>query len=81
MALDNAATLARELATVVGVAPRPGLDAARLAHGQAAPTPPPARLAGQWYPRPAGIAEPTIPSTTVPAQPVVPPRPDRRLAR
>ncbi|GLI00928.1 hypothetical protein [Phytohabitans aurantiacus] len=62
-ALANAAKHGRVLAAVVGVQPRPGLEAARTAHRAASALPAkPAELAGQWYPQQAGMAEPTAPA-------------------
>lgn len=73
-ALTNAAKHSRDLAAAVGIQPRPGLDAARVAHRQAHALPPkPAQLAAQWYPQQGGVAEPTPPPEH-PSSPA-PPRP------
>jgi len=81
-ALTAAATQARELAAAVGVRPRTGLDDARTARRQDYALPPkPARLAGQWYPEPDGMAESTVPSSTGVARPSGQPRPGRGRAR
>jgi hypothetical protein len=81
-ALSAAAAHGRGLAAAVGVRPRLGLEDARTARRQAsAPPPGPARLAGQWYPQPDGMAEPTVPSATAVARSSGQQRPDRGLAR
>jgi hypothetical protein len=81
-ALSRAAAIGRTLAAAVDVLRRPGLADIRSAHRQAStPTPSPARLAGQWYPQPDGIAETTVPSASVVTRPSGQQQPSRGRAR